>query len=651
MVSAKKTTVFRQLLLNIILPLVATLILLAYFNYTRNKELLIAAHEEKNVRIQDEIKSVLSFQDISLESVERDMDKYLVTLSDILVHEFFKNTDSIVEISLEDIRRNLGMKQDIYVINREGIIVNTTFIRDLNFNLFTIDEKHKEFLLDIFHKGKFVSEKLSLERSTKRLKKYTYQPTIDGKYIIEIGSYSAEANRIVDFYRAHLEKLSNIGSGIISVDLFLGRDDPVSFIRDSELNPDNISIYTEAFDSRGRTSTKVEMNGKKLDCDFIYLEREKTDLYEGSMLRIITDRSGEQEVIFNELMRLLLIFGLSLIILSVVIYMRAQAITKPIQHLAESAKKIEEGDIDIRAEIEGHNEISTLASHFNSMMERLANYYNELEQKVAERTAEVVAQKEEIERQKISLTDSILYAKRIQNAMLPAESQMEHALGEYFLIFWPKDIVSGDFYWMSQKADKVFLTAVDCTGHGVPGAFMSMIGSSLLNKIVNENEVFKPSDVLDHMKAGVISALNKEGQAESTSDGMDMSFVSLDFKNKKLEFAGANNPLYVVRDGDIMIFKGDKQPVGAFVKDDVPFTNHEVDLKKGDMVYIFSDGYQDQFGGENKTKFMVGKFKKLLVELGAMDVQKQKAELTRIHQEWRGGVGQVDDIVIIGIRI
>jgi serine phosphatase RsbU (regulator of sigma subunit) len=651
MISAKRTTVFKQLLLNIILPLVATLILLAYFNYSRNKALLIAAHEEKNLRIQDEIVNVLSFQDISLESVERDMDKFLSTMSQILVNEFFKNTDSIERVSLEKIRHNLGMKQDIYVINSEGIIVNTTFIRDLNFNLFTIDEKHKEFLLGILDGKQFISEKLSLERSTKRLKKYTYQPTLDGKYIIELGSYSGEANRIIDFYRAHLEKLSDLGSGIISVDLFLGRDDPVSFIRDTEIAPDHIGYYTKAFDSKGHISTKIVENGKTLDCDYIYLQRDESNLYEGTMLRIVTDRSDEKEVIFDELMRLMLIFGISLLLLSVVIYLRAQSITKPIQQLAESAKKIEEGDIDIRAEVVGSNEITSLAHHFNAMMERLANYYNELEQKVAERTEEVVAQKEEIERQKISLTDSILYAKRIQNAMLPAESQMKHALNEYFLIFWPKDIVSGDFYWMSQKADKVFLTAVDCTGHGVPGAFMSMIGTSLLNKIVNEHEIYKPSEVLNHMKSGVVNALNKEGQAESTNDGMDMSFVSLDFKNKKLEFAGANNPLYIIRGGDMLIFKGDKQPVGAFVKDDEPFTNHEVDLKKGDMVYIFSDGYQDQFGGENKTKFMVGKFKKLLVEIGELTVEEQRDRLTRIHQEWRGTVGQVDDIVIIGIRI
>ncbi|HAW51651.1 MAG TPA: hypothetical protein DCX54_04880, partial [Flavobacteriales bacterium] len=141
----KKTSVFRQLLINIILPLVLSLIILAYFNYSRNKELLMSAHKEKNERIQNEITNVLTFQEISLESVEKDMDKYLETVSRILVNEFFSNTDSIQYLNLENVRRDLGLKQDIYVINQDGIIVNTTFVRDLNFNLFTIDEKHKKF--------------------------------------------------------------------------------------------------------------------------------------------------------------------------------------------------------------------------------------------------------------------------------------------------------------------------------------------------------------------------------------------------------------------------------------------------------------------------------------------------------------------------
>ncbi|HAW53340.1 MAG TPA: hypothetical protein DCX54_13595, partial [Flavobacteriales bacterium] len=569
----------------------------------------------------------------------------------ILVNEFFSNTDSIQYLNLETVRRDLGLKQDIYVINQDGIIVNTTFVRDLNFNLFTIDEKHKKFLQGIFKTDRFISEKLSLEHSTRRLKKYCYQTTIDGKYIIELGSYSSDANRIVDFYRAHLEKLSDLASSIVSVDLFLGRENPASFIRDVKIDEAHKHYYQECYDKKKNLGFNFMRKGKKLWCEFIYMDRKDTELYQGTIIQIISDRSGEEKLIFKELQKLMLIFGVTLLLLSVLIYLRAQSITRPIQILAESAKQIERGDIGIRANVSGNNEIASLAAHFNSMMERLANYYNELEQKVAERTAEVVAQKEEIEQQKLSLTDSILYAKRIQRAMLPSVHQMEHALDDHFVIFWPKDIVSGDFYWLASKGGKTYVTAVDCTGHGVPGAFMSMIGTSLLNKIVNEDNITKPSEVLNAMRLGVFHALNKEGQEESTNDGMDMSFIALDRIKLELEFAGANNPVYIVRNGEIIIYKGDKQPVGAFIKEFKPFTNHEIKIKKGDMVYIFSDGFQDQFGGENRTKFMVGKFKKLLTEIGHLSTEDQKAHLEKVYREWKQSVPQVDDIVVIGIRI
>lgn len=647
----KRTTVFKQLIINIMLPLLATLLILAYYSYVRNKELLLDTYKEKNLSIQKEIKTVLGFQDISLELVEKSMNKRLATLSQILVYEYFSNTDSIEKVGLEQIRKDLGMKQDIYVINKDGEIVNTTFLRDLHFNLYSIDEKHEQFLRSIFNSDEFIPEKLSLERTTKKLKKYTYQPTSDGNYIIELGAYSSEANRIVDAYRSHLEKLSEVGYGVVAVDLFLGRDDPVSFIRDAELMEDHVETYIKTYDDkRGRTIIE-KVDGRKLHFEYVYMDRVNTDLYEGSVIRIITDRSGEARLIFNELGKLVLIFGVAMLLLGIMIYKRARAITQPIHQLEESAKKIEKGSMDTRAEVVGNNEVTTLAEHFNSMIVRLQKYYNELEQKVAERTAEVVAQKEKIEQQQKHLTDSIHYAKRIQSAILPSDLQMENSLGAHFHLYMPKDIVSGDFYWLSKREDKVLLTAADCTGHGVPGAFMSMIGASLLNKIVNENLVLQPSLVLDALRDGVINSLNKEGQEGATNDGMDMVLISLDRKAMKIEFAGANNPLYVVRNGEIVKYKGDTQPVGGGHGTGKAFANTEVEVQKGDMVYLTSDGYQDQFGGDKKLKFMVGKFKKLLVEIADLPLEKQRSILLERHLTWKGDLAQVDDILVIGIRI
>ncbi len=649
---SKRTTVFKQLITNIVYPLVIALIVLGYFNYNRTHTLLVDAYQEKNINIQNEIRNVLEFQDVTLSFIEKDMDRYLKTLSNILVSDFFNDIDTIENLPLEAIRKNMGMKQDIYIINRQGVIVNTTFIRDLNLNLFNIDEKHKQFLLDIFEGNRFVSEKLSLERNTKKLKKYTYQPTLDGKYIIELGSYSNEANRIVKTYRSHLENLSDVSKGIVEVDLFLGRDDPVSFINDEAIIPtEHRDIYQMTYDSKETQSIDVDIDGKKLEYQYIYMNRGNTDLYEGSIIRIVNDRSYEARIIFWEMMKLIAIFSLTIFVLFVLIYKRAKLITRPILKLETSAIRIKRGDFSTRAEVEGNNELTVLAKQFNAMLSRIAKHYEELERKVEERTAEVVAQKEEIERQKKSLTDSIHYARRIQTAILPSEYQMKKALNKHFVYYRPKDIVSGDFYWMSEKDGKVLVAAADCTGHGVPGAFMSMIGASLLNKIVNENEITKPSDVLNGLRQGVVTSLNKEGSEDQTNDGMDMSLLAIDFAKSKLEYSGAYNPLYIIRDGELLATKADRQPVGNFGKAAKDFTNHEVDLKKGDMVYICSDGYQDQFGGENKSKFMTANFKKLLVEIHKRPMNEQIEILDERHLNWRNGISQIDDILIIGIEI
>jgi serine phosphatase RsbU (regulator of sigma subunit) len=178
-----------------------------------------------------------------------------------------------------------------------------------------------------------------------------------------------------------------------------------------------------------------------------------------------------------------------------------------------------------------------------------------------------------------------------------------------------------------------------------------MIGNSLLNKIVNEHYITKPAEILEELRKGVVESLNKKGSKDERNDGMDMSLCSIDFKKKTLEFAGAFNPLYIARGEELIVYRGDRQPVGNFGKYEQPFTNHEVSIKKGDMLYIFSDGYQDQFGGEENLKYMTGKFKKLLLKISQETTERQKELLAEELEAWRRGRPQVDDILIIGIRI
>ncbi len=275
-----------------------------------------------------------------------------------------------------------------------------------------------------------------------------------------------------------------------------------------------------------------------------------------------------------------------------------------------------------------------------------------LEEKVAERTAEVVQKSRELEEKNKNITDSIRYAKRIQFAILPPEVPFSNT----FVLFKPKDIVSGDFYWLLKEGDKEFFAAVDCTGHGVPGAFMSIIGHNSLNKIVKEYNIHQPSKILDQLDKEVSYTFHQQDfegfkTKETVKDGMDMALICYDTKKHTLEYAGAFNPLYLVRAGELKEIKGDRFAIGQ--SEDMTnkqFTNHKFQVKNKDTIYIFSDGYADQFGGEMGKKFKSKPMKELLLNICKEDIPKQKMLLDNTIEKWRGDFEQVDDILFIGRR-
>jgi ligand-binding sensor domain-containing protein/serine phosphatase RsbU (regulator of sigma subunit) len=270
-----------------------------------------------------------------------------------------------------------------------------------------------------------------------------------------------------------------------------------------------------------------------------------------------------------------------------------------------------------------------------------------LEDKVRERTAEVVEKSMEIEEKNRDITASIRYAERIQRAMLPEEDTFD----ETFVLFMPKDIVSGDFYWMYDNGDWQFIAVVDCTGHGVPGAFMSIIGHNSLNKIVREYGLTRPSAIIDQLNIEVMKALMQRNE-RVISDGMDLALIAFNKKNFTLEFAGAFNPLYVVRKGEVFLYRGDRCQIGMTNVDEKKnFTNHSVDIQPGDMLYMCSDGYADQFGSAEVKKYKSANVKKLLSEIWHLPVNEQKEKLKKEILDWKGDLEQIDDILFIGTKI
>ena len=313
------------------------------------------------------------------------------------------------------------------------------------------------------------------------------------------------------------------------------------------------------------------------------------------------------------------------------------------------------------------------------MVDEITSYIKHFEAKVAERTMQISNQNQEIRKQKTminhqyeelmlkteavevqqklvmeknkNIMDSIRYAEKIQIAIMPSKAAFKKMLPQGFIYFQPRDIVSGDFYFLHENRNKIFFAIADCTGHGVPGGFMSMLGISLLNDIVKDKKILDPGDVLDLMSVKIISELKQTDKTGKSKDGMDITLCRLNKDKTELVFASANNDLWIIRDNVLIEYKSDRQPVGFHFGSITQFNQQKVSLHKGDQIFTFSDGYADQFGGKKGKKFKYKQLQQLLISSSQLLMEKQKEVLHETMEVWKGDLEQVDDILIIGIRV
>ena len=677
----KSTTIFKQLIFNVVSPAITALLFLGTLNYQHTKNILVQSAHEKNQIISDEIRHIHELQDLAMEILQDQLNPRMEEISNKLVDDYFADTRNIEEANLYRIRNQLGMNpdfEDIYIINSHGIVVNTTFKADSGLNLFNFGIEHKQLLEEVMKSGEYVSERFAVEASSKRLKKYTYQATKDGRFIVELGIYSPKADEIIDKINERLNNLSVEQEGIESVCLFIVAEEPFSLVEGCTVSEEEMPYYRQVLHDKANVSHNAKIGKQWITYEYMYMYRKNTDLYKEAVIRIISDRSKERTLLRRELVNFLLIFGLALVVVMVLLYRKTRVITDPIKKLVENVNRITNGHMNERAEVIGNNEITSLSVKFNLMIEQLESYYNELEEKVRVRTAEIEKNRVEIEAQRDSLEkqrnmlsktnaslqeayteieeknkhieDSIRYAKRIQNAILPPDEYVDKLLENYFILYKPKDIVSGDFYWVNKKDGMVYIAAVDCTGHGVPGAFMSIVGHDQLDYAVNVSGARRPAEILDALNQGVTATLRQTRTVLSVKDGMDIALCGINFKKKKLEYAGAFNPMYLLRDNELTQVKANKFPVGAFIGEELSkFTNNELDIRDGDVVYIFSDGYADQFGGPDNRKFLSKRFRDMLLDIHKRPAREQRDILDQTIEDWKGQYSQVDDILVIGI--
>lgn len=271
---------------------------------------------------------------------------------------------------------------------------------------------------------------------------------------------------------------------------------------------------------------------------------------------------------------------------------------------------------------------------------------------LAEKNSIISHQKEIVEEQHQEITDSIKYAQRIQGAILPPRNLWQKMLPNSFVLYMPKDVLSGDFYWIEETKDYIYVAAADCTGHGVPGALISIVNYNLLNKAILEQNLVTPSEILDAVNTWLTVSLHQTYRESAVRDGMDVSLIAIHKHSNEILFAGANNPIYIVTKGELKQIKGDKFPVGAFVEDQIQkFTTKSIKVNKGDCIYLFSDGFADQFGGDNGKKYKYAPFQQKLISIADMDLSQQRLIMKEDFMKWKGLHEQVDDVLLVGIKI
>ncbi len=399
---------------------------------------------------------------------------------------------------------------------------------------------------------------------------------------------------------------------------------------------------------------------------------------------------------FDKLRALLVNIAIGVLIAGLLIgFFTTRSIVRPVNSLKNKLTNLSQGIYSVHPTRAGNDEIGDMAKavhrlitnfektkefslsvgsgHFNvpfsplsehdelgqaliRMRDELASYRNDMEEKVALQTVEIRNQKEEVELQRERVTElytdlqsSITYAQRLQETILPNDNLVREMFPDSFVLFRPKATVSGDFYWFKNKGRKKMFAAADCTGHGVPGAFMSLIGHNVLNqasKVYNQ-----PAAILNTVNRLSAEIMRSREGEHFMRDGMDISFCILDEEQMQLEFSGAHNSAYVIRDNQLMEIEAEPFSIGAYVNGEKEYLNHSFSLQKGDCIYLYSDGFADQFGGPKGKKFMRKQFREKLISLSALPMQEQHKKLDAILNEWRGKLEQVDDVLVIGVRV
>jgi serine phosphatase RsbU (regulator of sigma subunit) len=690
--SKKRWSIFYILLVRIFIVIILISGILAGMQISETIKLQRERDETERQNIRNGINFLLNNWNSVLESVDNEFDMIIrYSVKDLLN---FQPGRDLLKVDLQARLKALELDPEYVDLNiiENGICVNSTSPADSGLDFYSFGEDYKDFLLKIPEKDTSPVKLITMENDTKRFRCYGYKATEDRKFIVEVACYSKKADELVEQFRLRLKKTTEENNKILSTNLHFC-DGAIQWgLLNIPLKPafQDSLIFNAATDKSHITKSYYD-NDRTQIADYIY--DDISDLHaftNGSfVLSVISDNTEVKAALFRIIKKQLIIILLSLVVLSLVLFLITRKLRLTLKEFFKKTSMIADGALDERVTIRGRNEFTALAEEFNRMVEKLETSQNELKKKnkliesknkeLQDQNDEILAQRDQIKiqrdeiatqkniltvqkdqilEQSKDITDSIQYAQRIQTAILPHDEVIKYLLPKHFILYRPRNVVSGDFYWLTHKKGEIVIVVADCTGHGVPGALMSMLGSTLLNDAINSIDTLKADLILNELRDQVILRLRQTGQASETKDGMDIGICLLNKDTMKLQYAGAYNPLYMIRNGKLTEIKADRMPIGISSKAGKPFKNNEIKVKKDDTFYLFSDGIIDQFGGENGKKFLSTRFQELLLSIQDKIMYDQKEILDNELNEWMGLTGkypkkydQVDDIIVMGIKI
>lgn len=440
-------------------------------------------------------------------------------------------------------------------------------------------------------------------------------------YILIANSYKSwrKYNKALEYYDMSLQISKKLNYKTYILENYISISETYKTIKDYEQSLKYYTRYIALKDSIFSEESHKQLTELQAKYEIDKKEKEIQILSKDKEIKEIALKKEEETVKTQRLSLLILIVGSALVVAFLIVLLRLYKHKKEANHILEAQKE----------------EITTQRDDIERKNEILKDAYNIIEQKNKK------------------ITSSIKYAQRIQQAILPSNDVIERLIPDSFVLFIPKDIVSGDFYWLDQKTeDKIYFAAVDCTGHGVPGAFMSIHAYNLLDKAIKDQNISKPSEILHYLSDHIHMTLQQRDEQSSVKDSMDIALCCFDKQTRVLEYAGAGQPLLIVNQSGLTEFKSDRHPVGIdYNNANFTYKNHVVNLGNDDVIYIFTDGYTDQFGGSKKQKYLLKELKKTLQEIMALPLMRQKEILRDTFDKWKGNNEQVDDVLVMGIRL